>query len=99
MRAARVTVVEPCVCVVSQGGFPPHCRGDLGGGEGGEWCPDTITTICSIGQSLGQRLNSTDPADSTKHLFGRLAVALWQVNAALWMHHQPTLSSFLDGLV
>ena len=57
----------------------------------GRWCPDAITTICSIGQVLGQRLNSTNPADSTKHLFGRLAVALWQGNAALWMHRQPTL--------
>ena len=26
------------------------------------WCPDAITTICSIGQALGQQLNSTDPA-------------------------------------
>ena len=49
----------------------------------GWWCPDAITTICSIGQVLGQRLNSTDTADSTKHLFGCLAVALWRSNAAL----------------
>ena len=66
--------------------FLPIFVETLGGG-----CPDAIATICSIGQALGQRLNSTDPADSTKHLFGRLAVALWRGNAALWMHRQPTL--------
>ena len=57
----------------------------------GGWCSDAITTICLIGQALGQRLNSTDPAHSTKHFYGRLGVALWRGNAALWMHRQPTL--------
>ena len=65
----------------------------------GWWCPDAITAIRSIGEALGQRLNSTDPVHSTKHLFGRLAVALWWGNAALWMHRQPTLSPFLDGVL
>ena len=65
----------------------------------GWWCPDGITTIRSIGEALGQRLNSTNPAHSTKHLFGRLAADLWRGNAALWMHCQPTLSPFLDGVL
>ena len=65
----------------------------------GWWCPDAITTICLIGQALGQRLNSTDPAHSTKHLFGRLAIALWRGNAALWLHRQPSLSPFMDGVL
>ena len=84
------------VCRSAGVNFLPIVVETLGGGW---WCPDTITTICFIGQALGQRLNSTDPADSTKHLFGRLAVALWRGNAALWMHRQPTLSPFLDGVV
>ena len=57
----------------------------------GWWCSDGITNICSIGQALGQRLNSTYPVDFTKHLFSRLAVSLWRGNAGLWMPRQPTL--------
>ena len=62
----------------------------------GGWCPDAVATICSIGRALGQRLNSTDPYDMTKHLFGRLAIALWRVNAGLWLHRHPSLPSTIE---
>ena len=65
----------------------------------GGWCPDAIATIRSIGRALGQRLNSTDPIDMTKHIFGHLAIALWRGNAGLWMHRHPSLPPSIDGLV
>ena len=65
----------------------------------GGWCPDAISTIRLIGRALGQRLNSTNTVDTTKHLFGRLAIALWRGNAGLWMHRHPTLPLSIDGLV
>ena len=65
----------------------------------GGWCPDAIATIRSIGRASGQPLNSTDPIDMTKHLFGRLAIALWRGNAGLWMHRYPSLPPSIDGLV
>ena len=65
----------------------------------GGWCPDAVATIRSIGRALGQRLNSTDPYDMTKHLFGRLAIALWRGNAGLWLHRHPSLPSTIDGQV
>ena len=60
---------------------------------------DTILTIRSIGQAIGQRVGSLDPSISTRHLFHRLAIALWRGNASLWLHRFPTLPPFLDGLV
>ena len=42
----------------------------------GSWCADTVAIICSIGRTSGERLNSTDPVDMTKHLFGHLAIVL-----------------------
>ena len=38
--------------------------------------------IGSIGRLLGQRLG-IPPAESTRHLFQRLSIALWRGNAAL----------------
>ena len=61
----------------------------------------TIDTIKSLGRLLGQRLG----ADSTTHLFQRLAICLWKGNAVLrlikglatrdykasmWIRHTPT---------
>ena len=43
---------------------------------------DTISTVRLIGKVLGQRVNPSDPSTSTKHLFGRLAIALWRGNVA-----------------
>ena len=60
---------------------------------------DTILTIRSIGQAIGQRVGSLDPSISTRHLFHRLAIALWRGNASLWLHRFPTLPPSLDGLV
>ena len=74
--------------------FSPIVVETLGG-----WCPDAVATIRSIGRALGQRLNSTDPYDMTKHLFGRLAIALWRGNAGLWLHRHPSLPSTIDGHV
>ena len=37
--------------------------------------------------------------DMTKHLFGRLAIALWRGNAGLWLHRHPSLPSTIDGHV
>ena len=39
---------------------------------------NSIHIICSIGKMLGQHLNSSDPATSISHLFGRLSISLWQ---------------------
>ena len=77
-------------CQVAGVDFPPIVVETLGG-----WCH----TIRSIGRALGQRLNSTDPYDMTKHLFGRLAIALWRGNAGLWLHGHPSLPSTIDGQV
>ena len=74
--------------------FPPIVVEMLGG-----WCPDAVATIRSIGRALGQRSNSTDPYDTTKHLFGRLAIALWRGNAGLCLHRHPSLPSTIDGQV
>ena len=60
---------------------------------------DAVATIRSIGRALGQRLNSTDPYDLTKHLFGRLAIALWRGNTGLWLHRHPSPPSTIDGQV
>ena len=60
---------------------------------------DAITTIRAIGQAVGQRSGSLDPTTSTRHLFGRVATALWRGNAALWLHRHRTLHPKLDGLL
>ena len=52
---------------------------------------DTIQTVRSIGSAIADRVGSTDSSNSSKHLFGRLAIALWRGNACLWLHHLPTL--------
>ena len=57
----------------------------------GRWCPDAISTIRSIGHAIGQRDNSTESVLTTKHLFGRLVIALWRDNASCWIHRLPTL--------
>ena len=51
----------------------------------------TISTVRVIGKFLGHRVSPSDPSTSTKHLFGRLAIALWQGNACLWLHHYPSV--------
>ena len=52
---------------------------------------DTIATIRSIGKAMAQRVNPQDSSTCRKHLFHRVAIALWRGNACLWLHHLPTL--------
>ena len=59
---------------------------------------DTIQTVRSIGKAIADRVGTTDSSNSSKHLFGRLAIALWRGNACLWLHRLPTLPPSLDGV-
>ena len=45
----------------------------------GGWSSEAILNI-KIGQSLGQRTSPTFPAETVKHLFGHLAMAIWRGN-------------------
>ena len=47
------------------------------------------------GRAIGDRSGSPDPSSTSKHLFGRLAIALWRGNACLWLHRHPHLSTVL----
>ena len=60
---------------------------------------DSIHTIRAIGRAIGLRSSSPNPSISSKHLFGRVAIALWRGNASLWLHRHPTLPPSLDGVV
>ena len=60
---------------------------------------DTIRMTQAIGKVLGKRTNPDDPSTSTKHLFGRLAIALWRGNACCWIHRTPLTHPSLDGLI
>ena len=60
---------------------------------------DTISTIRTLGQAIGQRAAAPDPSISIKQLFHRVAIALWRGNARLWLHHHPTLPPSLDGVI
>ena len=51
---------------------------------------DTIQTVRSIGKAIADRVGTTNSSNSSKHLFGRLAIALWRGNACLWLHRLPT---------
>ena len=64
----------------------------------GGWSSEAIDTISSIGKLLGQRLGIS-PSETTRHLFQRLAIALWKGNATLWIHRQPTRPSSVDGII
>ena len=73
--------------------FVPLVMETLGG-----WCDEAIRTIRRIGHQQGQRLG-IPPAESTRHLFQRLAISLWRGNATLWLHCQPIRPASVDGLV
>ena len=60
---------------------------------------DTISTITYISRAIADRSSSPDPATTSRHLFGRLAITLWRGNAALWLHRSPTLPPSLDGVI
>ena len=65
----------------------------------GGWSSEAILNFNKIGQSLGQRTSPTFHAETVKHLFGRLAMALWRGNAPLWLCHSTSLPPFTDGVV
>ena len=82
------------VCRSTGTDFIPLVAETLGGlGE------DTIRTVAAIGRAIGDRSGSPDPSSTSKHLFGRLAIALWRGNACLWLHRHPSLLPSLDGIV
>ena len=60
---------------------------------------DTITTIRCIGKAMAQRVTPQDSSTCRKHLFYRVAIALWRGNACLWLHRLPTLPPSVDGVV
>ena len=64
----------------------------------GGWSYEAIQTIKSIGRLQGQRLG-LPPPDTTRHLFQRLAIALWKGNASLCVRRQLVRSAMIDGLV
>ena len=52
---------------------------------------DTIHIIWSFGEAIAQSVGPQDSTTYTKHLFHRVATALWRGNSTLWMHRLPTL--------
>ena len=60
---------------------------------------DTISTIRAIGRAVGQRSGTSDLSHTSKHLFRRVAIALWRDNASLWLHWHSSLPTYLDGLM
>ena len=64
--------------------FIPLAVESLGG-----WSSEAIDTISSIGKLQGQCLGIS-PSETTRHLFQRLAIALWKGNATLWIRRQPS---------
>ena len=74
--------------------FIPLVADTLGG-----LAKDSIRIIQAIGKALGKRTNPDDPSVFTKHLFGRLAIALWRGNACYWLHHSPFIHPSLDGQI
>ncbi len=60
---------------------------------------DFISTIRDIGRSIGLRSGAEGDKTTTKHLFGRVSIALWRGNASMLIHRSPTstLSPALDG--
>ncbi len=63
---------------------------------------DFISTIQVIGRSIRLRSGADRDTDTTKHLFGRVSLALWRGSicacASMLIHRAPTLPPALDGL-
>ena len=59
---------------------------------------DAIATIKSIGKAISQRAGP-QVYTCIEQLFNRVAIALWQGNASLWLHRLPTLPPSVDRLV
>lgn len=90
---ARKQALHAAACHRVGVNFHPLAVEALGG-----WCPSAVSTIRSIGRLLAQRLGR-NPADTCRHLFQRLSVALWRGNAAMWVARQPPLPPSVDGLL
>ena len=73
--------------------FIPMIVESLGG-----WSPRAVDVIKCIGHLQGQRLG-IPPADSTTHLFQRLAICLWRGNASLWVWRIPIRPPEVDGVI
>ena len=59
---------------------------------------DTNEIIGYLATAISQRTDSSDPSNH-KHLFHRVAVALWRGNAGLWLYRQPMLAPPIDGIL
>ena len=64
----------------------------------GVWSDQALETIRGIGRLQGQRLGIS-LAETTTHLFQRLAVCLWRGNAAMWARRLPVRPPEVDGVV
>ena len=73
--------------------FIPMIVESLGG-----WSPRAVDVIKCIGRLQGQRLG-IPPADSTTHLFQRLAICLWRGNVSLWVRRIPIRPPEVDGVI
>ena len=91
-EARKQALHAAACCQVGVNFYPPAVEA-LGG-----WCPSAVSTIRSIGRLLAQRLGHNH-ADTCRHLFHRLSVALWRGNAAMWVARQPPLPPSVDGLL
>ena len=95
--ASRVTakhLVMTAVVSLSVGvEFIPLVVESLGG-----WSEEAVHNICRIGRLLGQRTGAP-PAESTRHLFQRLAISLWRSNASMWAQRLPTHPAWVGGAI
>jgi len=80
-------------CLAAGISFVPLVVETLGG-----WSDLAAETLSSIGRLLGQRLG-IPPAEATRHLFQRCAIALWKGNATLWIRRSPTNPPSVDGIL
>ena len=60
---------------------------------------DSVNIIRAFGKAIAQRVGPQDSSTCSKHLFHRVAIALWRGNATLWLHRQPSLPPTVDGLL
>ena len=89
----RKMAAHASTCRAASIAFIPLVVETLGG-----WSQEAISAIKSIGRLQGQRLG-IPPPETTRHLFQRLAIALWKGNASLWIRRQPARPSTVDGNV
>ena len=81
---------------VCRGGVHPHRGRDVGRSGGGHHPHHLVVWGGHCPEGWPTRLLVTT---CTKHLFHRVATALWRGNSTLWMHRLPTLPPTVDGLL